>query len=111
MCLVGLCALALTGCSLHTNASNSPAAPATTAAASSPEFTHQPSYGGDCPHRPAGTTCVAFSDGYIWLVRDSIGGWRDGQPYQGQSVQIAMGAHDYEHVLGTDLVAVVAPTT
>jgi hypothetical protein len=110
VCLAGLVALVLTGCSVPAKA---PAAPAqeTTAAASSPGFAHQSSYGGDCGQRPAGTTCLKFSDGYVWLVRDGIGGWRNGPSYQGRSVEIALGAvHSYEHVLGTDLVAEVAPT-
>jgi hypothetical protein len=108
--LAGLVAFIPTGCSMPAKA---PAAPAqeTTAAASSPGFVRQSSYGGDCGQRPAGTTCLKFSDGYVWLVRDGIGGWRNGPPYQGRSVEIALGAvHSYEHVLGTDLVAEEAPT-
>ena len=29
------------------------------------------SHSGDCSNRPSGTTCLGYSDGYIWLVKDS----------------------------------------
>ena len=59
-----------------------------------------PPYAGDCTQRPAGTVCVAYDDGYIRLVRDSVTGWQT----HGR-IQVAFGTHhDYYHVLHTDLV-------
>jgi hypothetical protein len=74
-----------------------------------PQFVQQPSYTGDCKQRPAGTVCLGFDDGYIWLVSgESVVGWAYGEPWQGQQVQIVQGVKaDYHHVLGTLLVKVV----
>jgi hypothetical protein len=62
----------------------------------------QGSYSLDCKSKPKSTVCVRYSDGYIWLVRDSIRSWeRDG------IVQTAVGlAARYEHIIGTNFVRI-----
>lgn len=68
------------------------------------DFISQPSFAGDCRLRESGTTCVRYDDDYIWLVRDSVLGWRD-DTIDGQPAQVAIGgAAEYQHLLGTDLV-------
>lgn len=69
------------------------------AAADSPAL--QPTYTGDCAHLPAGSTCIEFADGYIWLVEDTITGWGSNHG----TVQIAYGTTaDYGHAFGTSMV-------
>jgi hypothetical protein len=76
----------------------------TSAPPSAPEFVSQTPYS-DCANRPAGSVCVKYSDGYIWLVYDSIIGWVDGGSWEGRNVAVAQGSRaDYHHVLGTLLV-------
>jgi hypothetical protein len=68
-------------------------------------FMHQASFSGDCRPQPGGTACLVYADGYVWPVRDTITGW--GRNHG--DVQIAYGVHAaYAHVLGTDLVWVLA---
>lgn len=69
-------------------------------------FVEQPSYSGDCAARPANTTCVGFSDGYIWVVSDGIIGWEDHScSGPGGSVRTALGVRGaYHHILFTRLV-------
>jgi hypothetical protein len=69
-------------------------------------FVVQVSYQGDCSQRPEGSICLQFSDGYTWLIYDSIVGDQDTEEtYQGQPIQIRLGAAaEYHHVLGTNLV-------
>ena len=65
----------------------------------------QASYSGDCLSRPAGSVCIGFSDGYIWLVYDGITGWSS-DVWEGYNIQIAhgCGSADYYHILGTNFV-------
>jgi hypothetical protein len=73
-----------------------------------PEFVNQPSYAGDCATRPPGTVCAAFSDGYVWLINDSVAGHSSAGTFEGQPVEVIEGfAADYHHVLGTTLVRTV----
>ena len=69
------------------------------------EFVEQASYTGDCKTRPSGSVCIKFNDGFIWLIYDSISGWKDGD-WLGKPVQIAQGFYhcDYYHVLNTTLI-------
>ena len=68
-------------------------------------FTHQASFSGDCHQQPGGTDCLVFADGYVWPVTDTVTTW--GRNHG--DVQIAYGVHAaYAHVLGTDLVWVLA---
>ncbi len=68
------------------------------------EWQTQDSYQGDCNATPSGMACVQYSDGYVWLVQDSIIGWA----YEGTTIEIAQGSSaDYYHVLGTLLVRTV----
>jgi hypothetical protein len=63
--------------------------------------TRQSTFTGDCAHRPAGDLCVEFSDGFVWLVQDSITDWGSNHG----TIQIAYGrTANYAHALGTDLV-------
>ena len=41
-----------------------------------PGYTEEPPYTGDCGASPSGTVCLEFSDGYIWLISDTIGSRR-----------------------------------
>jgi len=38
-------------------------------------YTEQESYSGDCYERPSGSTCLGYSDGYKWLIYDTVLGW------------------------------------
>jgi hypothetical protein len=67
--------------------------------------THQPSYSGDCAHHPAGENCIEFSDGYVWLIQDSIVDWGSNHG----TLQMAYGrTANYAHALGTDMVWTLA---
>src|SRR5262249_23676195 len=69
------------------------------------QFEHEASYPGDCSRRPPGSVCIKFEDGYVWLVSDSVLGTRDGDIFDGKPVEVIIGnKHEYQHVLGTDLV-------
>lgn len=77
----------------------------TTPANAEPSTT-QPSYRGDCRQPPAGSTCLQFSDGYIWLVQDTIAGWGANHG----TIEMAYGqVADYAHALGTEIVWVLPP--
>jgi hypothetical protein len=68
-------------------------------------FVEQPSYSGDCGNKPAGSVCLAFSDGYVWLVYDAISGWAQHGYWDGRPIRSAIGFWaEYYHVLGTNLV-------
>lgn len=68
-------------------------------------FEEQASYAGDCGSRPAGSVCIEYEDGYVWLVYDSILGWGEDGTWQGKKISVAKGFKaDYHHVLGTLLV-------
>ncbi len=67
-------------------------------------YKKQAPYAGDCLMRPAGSVCIKYDDGYIWLVYDSIIGW-DESVWQGKNEQSAIGTSaDYYHILGTWLI-------
>lgn len=68
-------------------------------------YTFGPPFSGNCAHRPPDSTCVHYDDNYIWLVYDSISGWRYEGDWQGLPIQVAMGySGEYFHILGTDYV-------
>ena len=68
-------------------------------------FVNQASYTGNCAQRPAGTVCVAFPDGYIWLVTDSIVRQEDRGTVDGKSLRVAIGGKaEYQHLLTTNYV-------
>jgi hypothetical protein len=73
-----------------------------------PGFVEQPSYTGDCKQRPAGSICLRFTDGYIWLLSpfgDEVLGGDDIGTWQGKQIHATFGKKaDYEHILGTNLV-------
>ncbi len=74
-----------------------------------PGYAEQPSYTGDCGARPAGSICLKYPDGYVWLVYDSISGWGDVGSWQGKQIQVGYGFKaDYYHVLGTLLIREVS---
>ena len=67
-------------------------------------FDAQPSFNGDCKARPSGSTCVKFSDQYIWLIFDSVGGWRE-ETCGRDKIEVAIGFQgQYSHIKGTNLV-------
>jgi len=69
-----------------------------------PSYIERNPYPGDCDARPSGTVCIAYSDGYIWLVSDSVQGWDDIQE-DGKNVQVAIGNNTrYYHILNPNLV-------
>jgi len=64
-----------------------------------PSYIEQKPYSGNCKLRPSGTVCIGYSDGYIWLVSDSIQGWEDIQE-DGKNVKVAVGFKArYYHIL------------
>jgi ABC-type sugar transport system substrate-binding protein len=70
-------------------------------------YAERPSYSGNCRLRPRGTVCVRFSDGYMWLLPDSIGGFQRIQEGN-EAVEIASGTKAlYYHVLKTNKIRVV----
>jgi hypothetical protein len=72
-------------------------------------FIEQPSYSGNCQERPSGTVCLRFSDGYIWLITDSVGGGNNQYRYylHGEPIQSVDGERAiYHHVLHANLVAI-----
>lgn len=72
------------------------------------DFNEQTSYTGDCSNRPPGSICIGYSDGYKWLVYDSIQGWRTDGYWQANAVIVAIGFEgDYHHILNTNLVKFV----
>ena len=71
------------------------------------EFTDWPSYEGDCSARPTGSTCLGVSDGYVWLICDSVDR-SDVGVFDGiETVSAVTTGFDYHHVLGTTLVRLV----
>lgn len=73
-----------------------------------PGYTEQPPYAGDCGTSPTGTVCLEFSDGYIWLISDTIGSRRTEiiQPSIVEyPVEIAVGAKaSYYHIPETNYI-------
>jgi hypothetical protein len=66
------------------------------------EWREQEPYPFDCNSRPAGTICVRYDDGYVWLVSDAISGWE-----RQNAIQTAIGSGArYEHIIGTNYVRV-----
>jgi len=64
----------------------------------------QESYSKDCGERPSGTVCARYSDGYIWLISDSVRGWDDVQE-DGKNIEVAVGfKHRYYHIPNTNFV-------
>jgi len=64
----------------------------------------QESYSKDCGERPSGTVCARYSDGYIWLISDSVRGWDDVQE-DGKNVEVAVGNNArYYHIPNTNFV-------
>lgn len=61
----------------------------------------QPSYTGNCGALPAGSSCLEFEDGFVWLVQDTITtSGRNHGP-----IQMFYGRRaNYAHALGTELV-------
>lgn len=80
--------------------------PTTPAPPQSPAgYSEQSSYSGDCSSRPPNTVCVKYSDGFIWLVDDSIQSWKNGGTWEGHLIKIAEGfKYDYYHILDTNYV-------
>jgi len=67
-------------------------------------YIEQKPYGGDCDAKPSWTECIAYSDGYILLVTDSVLSWEDVEE-DGKNVQVAVGNDArYYHVLNPNLV-------
>lgn len=70
-------------------------------------FTSRASYTGNCAQRPAGTVCVAFSDGYTYLWNESVTGRSTGDLPDGRDVEIVFGTQNrLSHVLHTTFIAV-----
>ena len=58
-------------------------------------------YTGNCSKRPKGTICLRFSDGYVWLVSDSVKGYEEFEAGDYKiAVTIGFKAR-YYHVLDT----------
>ena len=71
----------------------------------------QNSYEGDCVNRPENTACLAFSDGYIWLVDDPYIQERDQNfgEWQGHAiVMITAPKNSYYHILTTNYIKEVS---
>lgn len=61
----------------------------------------QESYAGDCRARPAGTVCLRYKDGYVWLIRGGVSGWET-RVEGARTIQAAVASNGrYEHILGT----------
>ncbi|MGO8735195.1 MAG: hypothetical protein ACLQVM_20650 [Terriglobia bacterium] len=73
-------------------------------------FQQEPSYSGDCASPPAGSACIRFRDGYLWLVQDVIKGKREEVGAWGshQVVEATGKQSHYQHILGTQYVKTVA---
>jgi hypothetical protein len=73
-------------------------------------FQQEASYSGDCANPPAGSACIRFRDGYLWLVPDVIKGKREEVGAWGTHQEVeATGKHGhYQHILGTQYVKTVA---
>jgi hypothetical protein len=68
-------------------------------------FIERSSYAGNCGQRPAGTVCVSFTDGYLWLVSDSIVKQEDRGSVNGKTLRVAIGTKaEYQHLLTTNYV-------
>jgi hypothetical protein len=62
---------------------------------------------GDPGERPAGTVCLSFDDGYMWLIADSVAA-RELRVEEGRTIDSVLGASQrYEHVLETYAVQVL----
>jgi hypothetical protein len=60
--------------------------------------------------RPAGTFCVAYEDGYIWIIRRATSGW-ERRVKGGHTIQMEIESTGrYEHILRIDSVSVVQQT-
>lgn len=65
------------------------------------DFVEQDSYTRDCGSRPENTVCIAYTDGFVWLVEDAMSAWAT----DGERIQIGKGLNaEYHHLLGTDCV-------
>ena len=73
-------------------------------------FRQEPSYRGDCARPPAGSTCIRFRDGYLWLVQDVVKGKREEVGAWGihQVVEATGKQSHYQHILGTQYVKTLA---
>jgi len=73
-------------------------------------FQEKPSYSGDCANPPAGSACLRFRDGYLWLVEDVVAGRREEVGAWGnhQVVEATGKQGRYQHILGTQYVKSVA---
>jgi hypothetical protein len=72
-----------------------------------PEYIEQDPYRGDCEKRPPYTVCLRFSDGFTWLVFDSIV-QTESVELDGPKVEVGRGKkQDYYHILYTDFVKTV----
>jgi hypothetical protein len=72
-------------------------------------FQQEPPYSGDCASPPAGSACIRFRDGYLWLVQDVIKGKREEVGAWGshQVVEATGKQSHYQHILGTQYVKAV----
>jgi hypothetical protein len=70
------------------------------------EWRQQESYSLDCAERPAGTVCLLYADGFVWLVNDVIHDWVTRTEDIGTIVSAIGERATYEHVLGTNLVRI-----
>jgi len=65
-------------------------------------YKQQASYSGNCAARTAGTVCLGFSDGFVWLINDAITGQQDRGTFEGKTIRVAEGRKAYYfHILGT----------
>jgi hypothetical protein len=72
-------------------------------------FSEQGSYTADCMYTPAGSRCVRFDDGFVWLIYDGVITREEFGAFQGKKIIQAIGQRaTYLHILGTNLVRVVA---
>ena len=69
-------------------------------------FDEQPAYTGDCMSPPAGSACIGFKDGYIWLVFDLVQSKRfTATPSLGKTIETVLGGeNEFHHILNTSLV-------
>lgn len=84
---------------------NTDPSPITKKSAAQYNYKLQDPYLGNCSNTPAGSVCIKFTDGYIWLIHDSVQGSSTGGKWNGKTVVVFHGLKaDYYHVLGTSAV-------
>jgi hypothetical protein len=67
----------------------------------------QRSFAGDCRKQKAGSVCITFTDGYVWLIHTCVLD-REEREEEGKIIErVTSSKINYDHILGTEMIRVV----